>query len=115
MVLGRTVAWFRTETLSQTVEGKIDDRSRVQREKLADEQSANDRDSERAPQFRTGASTERQWNAAKERRHCRHHDRPKTQQARLKDRIDRRFAFFALRLEREVDHHDAVFLDDTDQ
>ena len=44
----------------------------------------------------------------------RHHDRPKTQQARLLDRLVR-VESLPLRLEREIDHHDRVLLHDADQ
>ena len=54
-------------------------------------------------------------NAAEQRRHRRHHDRAEAQQARLVDRLLGRLALLALRLEREVDHHDRVLLHDADQ
>ena len=53
--------------------------------------------------------------AAEQRRHRRHHDRTEAQQARLVDRFLRRLPSFALGLEREVDHHDRVLLDDADE
>jgi hypothetical protein len=53
--------------------------------------------------------------AAEQRRHGRHHDRPEAQQAGLVDRVDGRLALLALRLEREVDHHDRVLLHDADE
>ena len=58
---------------------------------------------------------ERQRQAAEQRRHRRHHDRPEAQQAGLVDRLLRRLALRALRLQREVDHHDGVLLHDADQ
>ena len=66
-------------------------------------------------QFRTRAGAEHQRQGAEDRRHRRHHDWAKAQQRGLVDRLARRFALVALRLEREVDHHDAVLLDDADQ
>ena len=50
-----------------------------------------------------------------QRRHRRHHDRPEPDQARLVDRFERRLAFAALRLEGEVNHHDAVLLHQADE
>ena len=58
---------------------------------------------------------EHQRQRAEHRRHRRHQDRPQTQKAGLVDRFARRQALAALRLEREVDHHDRVLLDDADQ
>jgi len=49
------------------------------------------------------------------RREGRHHDRPEAQQAGLVDRLERALALLALGLQREVDHHDGVLLDDADQ
>ena len=53
--------------------------------------------------------------ARQQRRHRRHHDRPEAQQAGLEDRVARAHACGALGVEREVDHHDRVLLDDADQ
>jgi hypothetical protein len=55
--------------------------------------------------------------APQDRRQRRHHDRPEAHQARLADRGVRRLAVALLRLsvERDVDHHDRVLLDDADQ
>ena len=58
---------------------------------------------------------EHQRQRAEHRGHGRHHDRPEAQQAGLIDRLARRLALVALGLEREVDHHDGVLLDDADQ
>jgi hypothetical protein len=44
-----------------------------------------------------------------------HHDRPEAHEARFADRVGRVRPLAALRLEREVDHHDRVLLDDADQ
>ncbi len=67
------------------------------------------------PQFRADARAEGQRNAAEQRRHGRHHDRPEAQQRRLVDRVGGVLALFALGFQREVDHHDAVLLHDADQ
>ena len=53
--------------------------------------------------------------AAKQRRHRRHHDRAEPQQRRLVDGLFGRLSVLALRLEREVDHHDRVLLHDADE
>jgi hypothetical protein len=47
---------------------------------------------------------------------CRGHSEwPETQQTRLADRVPRRKTTIALRLDREIDEHDAVLFDDADQ
>ena len=66
-------------------------------------------------QLGADAAAEHQRQRAEQRGHRRHHDRPEAQQARLVDRVARRLAFLALGVEREVDHHDRVLLDDADQ
>ena len=65
-------------------------------------------------QLRAFAGSERQRQRAEQRGEGRHHDRAKAQEASLLDRIAR-VAPGPLRLEREVDHHDRVLLDDADQ
>ena len=94
---------------------QVDDRRRVEREELRDQQAAYDGDAERAAQFRPGADAHGQRQRAQQRRHGGHHDRPKAQQACLIDRFFRRQSLEALRRKREVDHHDAVLLHDADQ
>ena len=54
-------------------------------------------------------------NAAEQRRHGRHHDRPEAQQAGLIDGFLGDLPSFALGFEREVDHHDRVLLHDADE
>ncbi len=53
--------------------------------------------------------------AAEQRGHGGHHDGAEAQQAGLVDGVQRRHALFALRVEREIDHHDGVLLHDADQ
>ena len=62
-----------------------------------------------------GPVRDRERQRAEQRRQRRHQDRPEAPQAGLVDRLARRQAALALGLEREVDHHDAVLLDDADQ
>ena len=66
-------------------------------------------------QLRAGAAFHRQRQRAEQRGQRRHHDRAEAQQARLHDRIRRRHALVPFGLEREVDHHDRVLLDDAHQ
>src|SRR6516165_2211762 len=60
----------------ETVEVEKDDRRRVKRQRLADDQPADDRIAERLADFRAGAGAEHQRNAAEQCRHRRHHYRP---------------------------------------
>jgi hypothetical protein len=53
--------------------------------------------------------------AAEQGGHRRHHDRAEPQQRRLADRGLGLQMLVALGRDREVDHHDAVLLDDADQ
>jgi hypothetical protein len=48
-------------------------------------------------------------------RHRGHQDRPQTEQRRCPNRLLRRQAFATLGIERHVDHHDRVLLDDADE
>src|SRR5262245_50560684 len=54
------------------------------------------------------------WQRAEDRRERRHHDRPEAQEARL---AHRRFCAHAdaPALDRKIDHHDCILLDDADQ
>ena len=99
----------------QPVEHQIDHRRGEQRQHLADDQAADDRDAERPAQLRAGAGAQHQRQRAEQRRHRGHQDRAEAQQAGLMDRLARRLALLALGVEREVDHHDRVLLDDADQ
>src|SRR5690348_12283358 len=66
-------------------------------------------------QFRARAAADHQGQSAEQGSDRRHHDRAKAQQGRLVDRLARRFSFVAFGLERKVDHHDRVLLDDADE
>ena len=87
----------------------------IQRQHLGDEQAADDREAERAARLGTGAVAHRDRQRADQRRHRRHHDRPEAHQARFADRLGRRHPLLPLRRHGEVDHHDAVLLDQPDQ
>src|SRR5262245_14902877 len=95
---------------TQTVEGEVHHRRRVEREHLREQEPADDGDAERLAQLRARPRPERQRHAAQQRGHRRHHDGPEAQQTRLVDGLLRRLALFALGVEGEVDHHDRVLL-----
>ena len=69
------------EARAQIVEEDVDHRRGVQRQHLAEDQAADHRDAQRLAQLRADARAERQRNAAEQRRHGGHHDRPEAQQA----------------------------------
>src|SRR5258708_6127791 len=100
---------------AEPVEGRVDHRRGEEREQLRDEQATHDGDTEGLPQLGAGAVPEGERNSTEERRQGGHHDGPEAQEARPVDRFFRRQALLALRLEREVDHHDGVLLHDADQ
>src|SRR6266404_6401527 len=98
-----------------TVEVEKDDRRRIEGQRLADDQPADDRIAEWLADLRPSAGAEHQRNPAEECGHRRHHDRPEAQETRLADRVDGCQTATALRLDREIDQHDAVLFDDADQ
>src|SRR6185437_10314490 len=77
-------------TLRETVEEEIDDRGGEERQQLADEQPADDGETEWRAQLRARAGAEHQRQGREERRHGGHQDRPEAQQRRLVDRLLRR-------------------------
>src|ERR1017187_5990992 len=97
------------------VEPQVNARGCIQSERLAENQSADHGDTQRAAQFRTGAAAKRQRHGGQQRRHGGHHDGTEAQQARLVNRIHRRHAFLALGVQGEIDHHDSVLLHDADE
>src|SRR5262245_56550631 len=75
------------EARRQAVEREIDDRRGVEREDLAHDQPAHDRDAERLAKLGAHAVPERERHAAEQRRHRGHDDRPKAQERGLLDRL----------------------------
>src|SRR5271157_2339182 len=105
----------RREAMREPVEEDINDRSRVERQNLAQEQTANHGDAQGATQLRAYSGTEGQRQAGQQGSHGGHHDGTEAQEARFIDGDFRLFALFALRFQSEVNHHNSVFLDDADQ
>src|SRR5215472_2429131 len=103
------------EAPAEIVEGEVDHRGGEKRQHLAHDQPADNGDAERLAQLRTGAAAQHEGERPQDRRHGRHQDWPEAQQAGLVDRLPRRLAFVALRVQGEVDHHDRVLLDDANQ
>src|SRR5215471_20515995 len=99
----------------QAIEIQEDDRRGVERQKLAQCQPANDCIAERLAYLGAGSTAEHERHGAEHRRHRRHENRAETLDASLIDRLLRREPLLALGMKGEVDHHDAVLLDDADQ
>src|SRR5512147_8917 len=97
------------------VEVDVNHGRRIEGEHLAHDQAADNGDAERTPELRTHACSQRQRQAAEQRRKSRHHDRPKAQQAGLINGIARIFSLVAFGVQREIDHHDRFLLDDADE
>src|SRR5262249_22850505 len=83
--------------------------------KLAQCQPADDGVTERLRDLRAGAGADHQRHGTQHRRQRRHEDRPEAFDTSLVDRFFRRQALVALGVNGEVDHHDAVLLDDADE
>src|SRR5258705_580936 len=111
----KSVTFFSESAKPEFVESEINDRSGVERKKLAHDEAADDADAEGAAKFGTGAGAERQRESAKEGSHGGHQDGAEAQHARFEDGVFGAFAAFAFGLEGKVNHHDGVFLDDTDE
>src|SRR5262245_3502890 len=101
--------------LAQPVKKDVDHRGGVEREKLADEQSADHGDAQRTTQLGAKAATQRERKATEQGRHGGHHDGAKTEEARFVNRVGGALAVLAFGFEREIDDHDAVLLDDADE
>src|SRR6516225_5742637 len=76
-----------TQGLLQSVKVDVDDRSREQRQKLRENQPADDRVTKRLTDLRSGSGTEHQRHAAKQCRHCGHQNGTEPQQTSLINRL----------------------------
>src|SRR5215467_16273988 len=72
---------------AESIEIDVYDGRGVQRQRLTDNQSADNGDPERATQLRPLAESDRERQRAEHGRHGRHHDRPEAQPTRLEDRV----------------------------
>ena len=82
---------------------------------MAEGETADNREPQRAAKLRADAGSKHQGQRAEDRRDRGHENWTQAQETSLIDRFPRRQPLFALRIEREVDHHDRVLLDDADQ
>src|SRR6266403_1026488 len=93
----------------------VNDRRRKKGEHLAQDESADNGDTQRTTKFRADTGAKSKGKRTQERRHGGHHDGPEAQQTSLINGVKRGLAFQTLRLDREIDHENSVFLDDADQ
>src|SRR5271170_5581791 len=103
------------ESGADIVEEDVNDRGGVKREHLAEQEAADHGDAQRTAELGADAAAKGERNAAQQRGHGGHHDRPETQQAGFVNGVSRALAVFTLRLKGEVDHHDAVLFHDADE
>src|SRR5690606_9939992 len=103
------------ETTAQPIEEQIDHWRGEQGQQLAEQQTADQYQPQRLTQFGTGAGGEHQRNRTEQCGQGSHQNRPEAQQGRAEDGVLRAHALMTFGLQREVDHHDRVLLDDTDQ
>src|SRR5262245_2306917 len=75
------------EPQAEAVEVEVDHRGRVEREQLAENQPAHDRDAKRTAQFTAVAETDGERQGAEQRRTGGHHDGTEAQQAGFVDRL----------------------------
>ena len=111
----RTRGGAHAKALAESLEEEIDDRRRIEGQHLAEGETADNRQPQWTAKLRADAGSQHQRQRAEDRRDRRHQDRPEAQETGLIDRFARRQSLLALRVEREVDHHDRVLLDDADQ
>src|SRR5512143_2511105 len=98
----------------EPVEVKIYHGRRIERQHLAKDQSTHNGDAEGTPELGPYPMADCQREGAQKSSHGRHHDRSEPQETCLEDRLLRALPLFALRLDREIDHQDAVFFHNAD-
>ena len=94
---------------------EVKDRGDVEGEELGDQQAAHHRHAQGPAGFGPGPKAQGDGQGAHQGRHGGHHDGPEADQGPGIDGLPGAFAFAALGLQGEVDHHDGVFLDDPHQ
>ena len=88
----RRIGGAHSKALAEPLEEEIDDRGRIERQHLAEHETADDGQAQRTAKLRADAGPEHQRQRAENRRDRRHQDRAQAQEARLKDRFARRRA-----------------------
>src|ERR1700730_16259044 len=112
--LRRSMFALRFGAPAETVKVQINDRSGVKGKHLRNDQSTDDRHAEGLANLRTIALADGQWNRTKQGRQSGHHNRPKTNDTSLVDRLGWCQSVFPFCLQRKINHHDRVLLYDPD-
>src|SRR5271157_3176672 len=94
----------RRETMRKPVEEDVNDWSRVERQNLTQEQTANHGNAQGATQFRADSGAKGEGQARQQRSHGGHHDGTESQEARFIDGDFGLLALFALSFQRKVNH-----------
>ena len=106
---------FSKQPCLQAIEIDIDDWRRIERENLRQCEAAYDGVAERLTNLRSYTAAEHHRNAAKQRRHRGHQDRPEAHDAGSIDGLLGRQPLFMLDVLGKIDQHDSVLLDDADE
>src|SRR6202020_1755207 len=114
-ILGSLAPALTRQLVADAIEKDVDNGCGVKREDLAEKQSAHHRDSQGTANLGPDTLTRCEGDTSEQRRHGGHHDGTKAQQAGLVNCLCSVQTVFSLRLQREVDDHDAVLLDNTDE
>src|SRR5258708_19680851 len=96
-----------------TIQVDVNDWRSEKSEHLAQDESADNRDSQGAAKFRSHTVAQRKRKRAEQRRHGGHHDGTEAQQASLINSVESGLAFQALGLDRQIAHQHPLFLTDT--
>src|SRR5258708_9375434 len=94
---------------------EIDNWCDIESQGLRQKKPSDHRNAQRAPRFASGSSAKSNRDRSKQSRHSRHHDGTKSLQASLKYGGLGLQVCLAFSLKREVDDHDCVLLDDSNQ
>src|SRR5438874_4934083 len=105
---------FVQDVLLKPFKPEIDHWGDEQRYELGEDQSSDNDQSKRPARCRILTKSEREWNCAHQRGERRHHNRTKSFYAGFVNRRAQVPAFIDS-LQREINHHDPVFLHDAEQ
>src|SRR6266702_6511502 len=103
------------QPILQPIEVEVDDWRGVEREYLRQCEATDDRVAQWLTDLRSDTGADHHRHGAKQRCHRRHEDGTKALDAGLVDRLLRCKTVGLFGLNGEVDEHDAILLDDTDE
>jgi hypothetical protein len=93
----------------------IDDRREIERHQLRKQQAADNHEPEGLSRFAACPIADRDRDSSQHGRHGGHHNRPEADQAALVNCLHGRQSLLPFRLQRKIDLHDGILLDDSDQ